>query len=95
MWCQRILNYKNCKCRKKKADNLVEECSENTDENKMISVALNDYRSVCGSCTIYVALFVFAFSIGISSAFIYSYCYLKKSDTGVVDINSSTETVIY
>ena len=30
------LDYKNCKCRKKIIDKLIEECSENIDENKML-----------------------------------------------------------
>ena len=39
------LDYNNCKCRKKLNDKLVEECSENIDENKMIyNSSLNDYE---------------------------------------------------
>ena len=30
------LDYKNSKCRKKLIDKLIEECSENIDENKML-----------------------------------------------------------
>ena len=30
------LDYKNCKCRKKIIDKLIEECNENIDENKML-----------------------------------------------------------
>ena len=30
------LDYKNCKCRKRLFDNLVEECSENIDGNQML-----------------------------------------------------------
>ena len=66
--------YRNFKCRKKLIDKLVEECSENIDENEMIyNATLNDYENVCGPCTIYTLLFVIAFlrTIGISSAFIY------------------------
>ena len=55
------LHYEKCKCRKKLVDKLVEEWSENIDENEMISVILNDYRIVCGSCTIYIVLFAIAF----------------------------------
>ena len=90
------LDYKICKCRKKLVDKLVDKCSENTDENKGISVALNDYENVCGSCTVYIVLFVIAFLIiiGITSAFIYFHWYLKKSNTGVININPGTETVI-
>ena len=63
----------------------------------MISVTLNDYGSACNSCTIYIVLFLIAFLIfiGISTAFIYLRWYLKKSNTCVVNINPSTETVIY
>ena len=63
------------------ADKLVEECSENIDESEMIfNATLNDYENICGSCTIYIVLFVIAFLIiiGISSAFIYFHWYLKK-----------------
>ena len=39
-------------------DNLVEECSENTDENeKIYNVTFSDYENVCRSCTIYIVLF--------------------------------------
>ena len=70
---RKYLDYENCKCREELIDKLVEECSENIDENEMISVALNDHERVCGSCTIYIVLFAIAFLIiiGISSAFIY------------------------
>ena len=36
MWHRRYLNYKNCKCRSKLVDKLVEECSDNIDGNEMI-----------------------------------------------------------
>ena len=74
-----ILYYENCKCRKKLFDKLVKECIESIDENELISVTLNDYESVCWSCTVYITLFFIAFliMIGISSAFIYFHWYLK------------------
>ena len=46
------LDYKNCKCRNKLVDKLVEECSENIDGNKMLhnetldAIPLNDYKKV-------------------------------------------------
>ena len=43
------LDYENCKCRKKLVDKLVEECSENIDENEMY---YNDYGNVCNFCAI-------------------------------------------
>ena len=73
------LPYKNCKCRKRSGDRLVEECSENIDEkelnplelhsNKMIyNSTLNEYEKICSSsgcnsCTIYIILFVIFFII--------------------------------
>ena len=76
---ENILDYENCNCRKKLFDKLVKECSESIVENELISVTLNDYESVCWSCTVYITLFVIAFliMIGISSAFIYFHWYLK------------------
>ena len=62
------LGYKNFKCRYKIVDKLVEECSENIDENEMIynetlnaillnaSIPLN--TKAWNSCTMYIVLFV-------------------------------------
>ena len=47
------LDCKNCKCRNKLVDELVEECSENSDGNDMIH---NNYGNVCNFCTIYIVL---------------------------------------
>ena len=72
IWTMIVVN-----AEKKLIDKSVEECSENIDENEIIH---NDYRNVCNSCTIYIALFVIAFLIiiGISSAYFYFHWYLKK-----------------
>ena len=90
------LYYENYKCRKKLLDKLAKECSENIDESGMISVNLNDYESACHSYTINIVLFVISslIIIDISGVFIYFHWYLKKSNTGVIDINPGTETVI-
>ena len=87
-------DFKNCKCRRKMAGELVEECSKNIDENEMIynetlntislnAVPLNDYKKVCGSCTLYIVLFAvfLATSTVISAVFIYFYWHLKKNIT--------------
>ena len=60
----RYLDYKNCKCRKRIIDKLVEECSENIYENEtsdivpLNAILLNVYKKVCNSCMIYIVLFV-------------------------------------
>ena len=79
------LHHKNCKCRKRLVDKLVEECSENIDEkeshqNKMIyNSTLNNHEKICTSCIVCIILFdvFFITSISISSVFIYFYWYLK------------------
>ena len=73
------LDYKNCKCRNKLVDKLVEECSENIDVNKILHnetldvIPLNDYKKVCNSCTKYMVLFAVFF---ITSICIGSFFYL-------------------
>ena len=81
------LDYKNCKCRNKLIDKLVEECSENIDGNEMIyNETLNE--NLCNSCTIYIVLFVIflIISLSIRSVFIYFHWHLK---------NRYIETTIY
>ena len=80
MGCWRVY-YKNCKCRKRLIDKLVEESSENIDGNKVIfNGTLNDYGKICNSCTVYVVQLVifFIISISISNVFSYFYWYLKR-----------------
>ena len=91
------LDYVTCKCRKRLPGKLVEECSENTDEKNLHPHEINDYEKICNSCSVSIVLLVtfIILSISISSAFIYFHWYLKKSNTGVTNINPSTETVIY
>ena len=77
------LDYRNCKCRNKLVNKLVEEWSANIDENEMIyNGTSNDYKNPYNSCTIYIALFVIAFLriFSISSAFTYFHWFLKKDN---------------
>ena len=91
--------YKNCKCRNRLVDKLVERCIENIDGNKMLHNEISDicvYKKVCDSCTIYMVLFAIFFmtSIYISSVFIYFHWYLKN-DNFSAKFNPSTQTTIY
>ena len=86
----KYLDYKNCKCRKRIIDKLVEECSENIYENKnetldiilLNAIPLNVYKKVCNSCMVYIVLFVLFLitSICICSVFICFHWYLKKDN---------------
>ena len=87
------LDYENCKCRKKLID-MLGECSQKIDENKMNH---SNYRNVRNSCTICITLFVIAFLIiiSISSAYVYFHWYLKRINTNTTTINPGSEAVIY
>ena len=73
----KYLDYKNCKCRKKLADKLVEECTENINEVKIASE--NKHKNKYSSCILYVVLFsiIFAINIGIATYLVY-YKYMNR-----------------
>ena len=58
------LDYSGCKCRKKLIDPLVEECTENIDETKLVNITVkNENNSRCTSYLIYKVLFFIFFII--------------------------------
>ena len=70
------LDYSNCKCRKKLVDLLVEECTENIEETKLVKKTLDENKDRCNSYTIYMALFwtffiFFIINFGIGIYFVY------------------------
>ena len=71
------LDYENCKCRKKLVDKLVEECTENIKETRLVekTSAKNKNKHKCSSCTLYIVLFLIIFTInaGIDIYFTYFY----------------------
>ena len=85
----KYLGYKNCKCRKRIINKLVEECSENVDGNEMLYnetldvIPLNGYKKVCTSCIVNITLFIVLLIriTCICCAFICFYWYLKKDNT--------------
>ena len=68
------LDYKKCKCMKKIADKLVEECAETVEEVKIAG------KNKCSSSILYIVLFsiFFAMKIGIGIYFVY-YKYLNRN----------------
>ena len=86
------LDYKNCKCRKRLTDKLFEECSESIDENEMnYNNTLNDYKNVCGFCTIHIVLFSMFLTISISIATVFVHFYWYTKNEVVTNINPGTE----
>ena len=77
----KYLDYENCKSRKRLADKLNEECTENIDEAKLAGVALFEHVNECVcSYTVCIVLTVIALtvSIGIGAYFIYKYINRNK-----------------
>ena len=74
------LDYKNCKCRKKLVDKLVEECNEIVEEVKIVGKN-EDKRS---SCILYIVSFsmFFTINIGIATYFVY-YKYMNHNKENV------------
>ena len=73
------LDYSSCKCRKKLIDPLVEECTENIDETKLVNITVeNENNSRCTSYVVYKVLFwIFFIFFIISSGIIIYFVYHK------------------
>ena len=91
------LDYENCKCGKKLVDKLVEECTENIEETKLVekTLAEKENKHKCSSVTLYIVLLwlIFTINVGIGIYFVYSRWYLKNYDARVM-LNTRTETTI-
>ena len=78
------LDYKNCNCRKKIIDKLIEECSENIDGNKLLynqtlDIISSSDNETYDSCIVYKILFSVVLMISISMAiYVYFFLYLKN-----------------
>ena len=90
------LYYENCKCRKKLIDKLVEECTENIKGVKLakITLAENENKYKCSSCTLYIVLFsiLFTINVGTGTYFVCSHQYLEKDDTRI-KFGTHTQTI--
>ena len=75
------LDYKNCNCRKKIIDKLVEKCSTNIDGNEMLYnetldiISLSDNK-ISDYCVVYIILFSVFLIIGMSMVIIFIYFFI-------------------
>ena len=80
---------KNVSAEKKLVDKLVDEYAETVEEVELakITLAENENKYKCSSCTLYIVLFsiFFTINVGIGSYFLYFHWYLKKD---VIRINN-------
>ena len=71
------LDYSNCKCRKKLVDKLVEECTENIEETRLVEKTLakykNKHENKCSSCTVYIVIFSIIHAINIGNGIYFDY----------------------
>ena len=86
------LDYENCKCRKKLADKLIDECAETIDETKLANITFtkNENNYECGSCMVYTVLMivVILISTGITD-------YLVYYNWSLIKNNAHKETLIW
>ena len=78
-------------------DKLVEECSENIDEVKIVKTTLAEHENECKcSCTLWIVLFsiICTISLGIGTYFIY-YIYVDRSKKAVAKKGSIFQTTVY
>ena len=93
------LDCKNCKCRKKLVDKLIDECIETIEEVKLAEITLfeNENNYKYGSCRVYIVLIivVFVIFIGISIYFVYYNWSLIKNNVSCIKFNTCKETKIW
>ena len=89
-----MLDYENCKCKKKTVDKLDEERTENIDKLTIAGMVLFLHESRRSSYTLYIALFSIHFTINaeIGVYFVYSRWYSKK-DVTRVKFDTRTQTI--
>ena len=95
---RRYLYYKTCELRNKIIAKLVKEFTDDIYKNEMMynemlnAIPFIDHKKMSSSCTICTVLYAtfLIISICISSAFIYSHCYIKKDNNLMLNHNTQT-----
>ena len=88
------LDYSDCKCKKKLIDPLIEECTENDDQTKIVNITVENENS---SCKVYIALMTVVFTIftGVTIYFVYYNWSLIKKNISCTKFNTYKETLIW
>ena len=87
------LDYSDCKCKKKLIDPLIEECTENDDETKLVNTTVENENS---SCKVYIVVMTVVFTI-FTIIIIYFFYYnwsLIKNNISCTKFNAHKETII-
>ena len=93
------LDYSHCKCQKKLIDPLIEECTENDDETKLVNITFteNENNYEHSSCKVYIVLMTVVFTIftGIIIYFVYCNWSFIKKKFFCIKSNAHKETIIW
>ena len=93
------LDYKNCKCRKKLVDKLIDECTEITEETKLSKITPENENSYykCSSCKVYIIFMIVVFTIFtvITIYFVYCNWSLITNNVSCVKFNTCKKTQIW
>ena len=93
------LDYKNCKCRKKLVDKLIDECTETIEGVKLAEITIfeNESENKYGFCKVYIVLMIVVFTIffGITVYFIYYNWSLITNNVSCIKFNTCKETKIW
>ena len=80
------LDYSNCKCKKRLLDPLIEECTENIDETKLVKKTLDKNKDKCNSYVVYKVFFWILFIFFIISIGIHIYLAYYKYKNNKYDL---------
>ena len=90
------LDYSDCKCKKKLIDPLIEECTVNNDETKLVNITLAENgNSYSNSCKKYIVIMTVFFTIftGITIYFVYYNWSLITNNISCIKSNAHKETI--
>ena len=87
------LDYSDCKCERKLIDPLIEECTKNDNETKIVNITVKNENS---SSKVYIVLITVVFTIftGITITFVYYNWSLIKNKVSCIKSNTHKETII-
>ena len=86
------LDYSNCRCKKKLFDKLIEECTENIEDIKLVNVSVENKNSYykCSSGKVYIVFMIIIF-IAFIFFFYYNWSFIKNN-AFCIKFNTHKET---